>query len=111
MSRRKSVIYQMMLEPFVFHLPDILSPSCSQIISQILFLHDHLYLFFYQKYKNFNLILAKPVETKEYKVDWGAIIEKASARALGSGGAGATAMVIQVCSLMWMRTIMNYQVG
>merc|ERR1719394_2092328 len=54
----------------------------------------------------------KPVETKlssEYQVDWSAIIEKGSARALGSGGAGATAMVIQVCSLMWMRTIMNYQ--
>jgi hypothetical protein len=45
------------------------------------------------------------------EVNWGEILDKAKNRALGSGGAGATAMVIQVCSLMWMRTIMNYQVN
>jgi rRNA maturation endonuclease Nob1 len=33
----------------------------------------------------------------------------AGKRALGGGIAGASAMVLQVCSLMWMRTIMNYQ--
>ena len=49
--------------------------------------------------------MAKPVE-----IDWEAILEKAANRALGSGGAGAMAMVFQVCSLMWMRTTMNYQV-
>ena len=43
-------------------------------------------------------------------VNWSEIFEKAKKRALGSGGAGAVAMVVQVCSLMWMRTIMNYQV-
>jgi len=43
------------------------------------------------------------------KINWNEILEKASKRALGSGGAGASAMVVQVCSLMWMRTIMNYQ--
>ena len=45
------------------------------------------------------------------EIDWNEILQKAKNRALGSGGAGATAMVIQVCSLMWMRTIMNYQVN
>ncbi|CBY33619.1 unnamed protein product [Oikopleura dioica] len=46
---------------------------------------------------------------KPEKINWNEILEKASKRALGSGGAGASAMVVQVCSLMWMRTIMNYQ--
>lgn len=30
-------------------------------------------------------------------------------KALISGFSGSTAMVIQVCSLMWLRTTMNYQ--
>lgn len=42
-------------------------------------------------------------------VDWTEIREKAIKRAAGGGIAGASAMVIQVCSLMWMRTTMNYQ--
>jgi len=37
------------------------------------------------------------------------VVNKALKRALGGGLAGASAMVIQVCSLMWMRTTMNYQ--
>lgn len=37
------------------------------------------------------------------------IFEKARARAFKGGIAGAGAMTIQVCSLMWMRTTMNYQ--
>lgn len=37
------------------------------------------------------------------------VLAKAGKRALGGGIAGAGAMVIQVCSLMWMRTTMNYQ--
>lgn len=42
-------------------------------------------------------------------VDFGAILAKASAKALGGGKAGATAAVVQVISLMWLRTAMNYQ--
>merc|ERR1719336_2457568 len=36
-------------------------------------------------------------------------LKKAANRALGGGTAGAVTMVMQVGSLMWMRTIMNYQ--
>jgi len=42
-------------------------------------------------------------------VDWNAIFNKASKRALGGGKAGASAAVIQVLSLMWLRTSMNRQ--
>lgn len=42
-------------------------------------------------------------------VDWKAITQKASKRALGGGKAGASAAVVQVFSLMWLRTSMNYQ--
>ncbi len=42
-------------------------------------------------------------------VDWNAIFKKASKRALGGGKAGASAAVIQVFSLMWLRTSMNRQ--
>lgn len=42
-------------------------------------------------------------------VDWNAIFQKASKRALGGGKAGASAAVIQVLSLMWLRTSMNRQ--
>jgi len=37
------------------------------------------------------------------------IVQKALKRALGGGMAGAAAMGLQVGSLMWMRTTMNYQ--
>lgn len=37
------------------------------------------------------------------------IWQKATRRAFNGGAAGATAMATQVGSLMWMRTIMNYQ--
>lgn len=43
------------------------------------------------------------------KVDFKSIFEKAGKRALGGGKAGASAAVVQVCSLMWLRTSMNYQ--
>jgi hypothetical protein len=46
---------------------------------------------------------------QEGGVDVGEIFAKAKKRALGGGLAGASAMVIQVTSLMWMRTTMNYQ--
>jgi len=42
-------------------------------------------------------------------VDWGPILEKASKKALGGGKAGASAAIVQVISLMWLRTAMNYQ--
>lgn len=37
------------------------------------------------------------------------IISKASKRALSGGKAGASASIVQVLSLMWLRTSMNYQ--
>mmetsp|Transcript_35586 Transcript_35586/g.52019 ORF Transcript_35586/g.52019 Transcript_35586/m.52019 type:complete len:449 (+) Transcript_35586:70-1416(+) len=42
-------------------------------------------------------------------VDYEAIFKRASKKALGGGKAGASAAVVQVCSLMWLRTAMNYQ--
>jgi hypothetical protein len=44
-------------------------------------------------------------------VDWKGIVQKASKKALGGGKAGASAAVVQVCCLMWLRTSMNYQVS
>lgn len=43
------------------------------------------------------------------EVDFRAIIDKSAKRALGGGKAGASAAVVQVFSLMWLRTAMNYQ--
>lgn len=43
------------------------------------------------------------------QVDWNEIREKSMKRAFRGGLAGSGAMVIQVCSLLWMRTTMNYQ--
>lgn len=56
---------------------------------------------------NSELLLA-PSAT-EVTVDWQAIVKKASKKALGGGKAGAAAAIVQVCSLMWLRTAMNYQ--
>lgn len=39
----------------------------------------------------------------------GVDLEKVAKSAIKSGTAGATAMTVQVVSLMWMRTTMNYQ--
>lgn len=44
-------------------------------------------------------------------LDVGAIVSKAGSRALGGGASGAAAAVVQVLSLMWLRTTMNYQVS
>ena len=38
-------------------------------------------------------------------LDYGALARKA----VGGGASGAAAGVVQVCSLMWLRTAMNYQ--
>jgi hypothetical protein len=43
------------------------------------------------------------------KVDVNAVMKKALNRATQGGLAGASAMVINVCTLMWMRTTVNYQ--
>ena len=37
------------------------------------------------------------------------ILNKAYNRAIGGGVAGSSAMIIQITSLMWLRTTMNYQ--
>ena len=42
-------------------------------------------------------------------IDTRAIFDKAAKKALGGGKAGAAAAVVQVLSLMWLRTSMNYQ--
>lgn len=36
-------------------------------------------------------------------------IKEIFAKSVKSGAAGASAMVVQVSTLMWMRTIMNFQ--
>jgi len=41
------------------------------------------------------------------EVDFKAILEKSAKRAVGGGKAGASAAVVQVFSLMWLRTAMN----
>ena len=41
--------------------------------------------------------------------DTKAKLNKAFTRAAQGGIAGASAMAIQVCTLMWMRTAINYQ--
>jgi len=43
--------------------------------------------------------------------DWRAILEKASKQALGGGRAGAIAAVVQVVTLMWLHTAVNYQMS
>ena len=48
---------------------------------------------------------ALPVNT----LDWHDILKTSTRRALGGGQAGAAAAIVQVCSLMWLRTSMNYQ--
>lgn len=42
-------------------------------------------------------------------MNWQEIREKSMKRAFRGGIAGSAAMTVQVCSLMWMRTTMNYQ--
>lgn len=49
------------------------------------------------------------IASSSASVDWSSILTKASKRALGGGKAGASAAVVQVLTLMWLRTAMNYQ--
>lgn len=44
-------------------------------------------------------------------VDIGAILTKAGKASFGGGASGAAAAVVQVLSLMWLRTTMNFQVS
>lgn len=46
---------------------------------------------------------------KEPAADVNVALKKAMSKALNGGLAGSAAMVIQVCTLMPMRTTMNYQ--
>lgn len=50
-----------------------------------------------------------PEKKDRPKLDAYAIFQKAAKRAGQGGIAGAAAMAINVCSLMWMRTTINYQ--
>lgn len=52
---------------------------------------------------------ASAPEAPKKKVDTMAILSKAAKRAGQGGLAGAAAMGINVCSLMWLRTTINYQ--
>lgn len=48
-------------------------------------------------------------KVEKLKPDLGQVLQKAANRALQGGIAGAAAMAINVCSLMWIRTAINYQ--
>jgi hypothetical protein len=52
---------------------------------------------------------AAPAVAQKKEEDLGEILRKAGKRALGGGIPGAAAMGIQVLSLMWLRTTVNYQ--
>jgi hypothetical protein len=54
------------------------------------------------------LLLALPASAAA-AVDLPAILSKATGKALEGGTAGASAAAVQVLSLMWLRTAMNYQ--
>jgi hypothetical protein len=52
---------------------------------------------------------AAPAPVEKKKLDVKAVLSKAARRAGEGGLAGAAAMAINVCSLMWIRTAINYQ--
>ena len=54
------------------------------------------------------MIAAKKTEEKP-KPTMKEILQKAGKRALGGGLPGAAAMVVQVMTLMWLRTTVNYR--
>lgn len=57
--------------------------------------------------KSSNLVASTATDVPA--IDTKTIFNKAAKRALGGGKAGAAAAVVQVLSLMWLRTAMNYQ--
>jgi len=48
-------------------------------------------------------------QATEIKLDYDEIIAKAKKRALGGGLAGASAMGVNILTMMWLRTTMNFQ--
>ena len=58
--------------------------------------------------KSSNLVASAAADVPA-RIDTKAIFNKAAKKAMGGGKAGAAAAVVQVLSLMWLRTAMNYQ--
>jgi hypothetical protein len=56
-----------------------------------------------------SLAASAATTTTSLPLDWNKILNKATTKALGGGQAGALAAIVQVCTLMWLRTCMNYQ--
>ena len=54
--------------------------------------------------KKFDLPSTAVAAADSAAIDWNGILSKASKKALGGGKAGASAAVVQVLSLMWLRT-------
>ncbi|EDQ88693.1 uncharacterized protein MONBRDRAFT_37290 [Monosiga brevicollis MX1] len=54
-------------------------------------------------------LIAASIEEQKNKPELSQVLAKAGKRAMGGGAAGAAAMGVQVVSLLWLRTIMNYQ--
>lgn len=53
--------------------------------------------------------VSRPTTPMRLVDKYGPILQRASKKAFGGGKAGASAAAVQVCSLMWLRTTMNYQ--
>eukprot|EP00931_Biecheleriopsis_adriatica_P090691 TRINITY_DN64630_c0_g1_i1.p1 TRINITY_DN64630_c0_g1~~TRINITY_DN64630_c0_g1_i1.p1 ORF type:complete len:592 (+),score=105.03 TRINITY_DN64630_c0_g1_i1:184-1959(+) len=79
--------------------------------------HRGDYLEAHRIQEQINEVSGKPVHTlatpPQLESSWAAdltdVLQKSANRALCGGLAGASAMVLQVTSLMWLRTTMNYQ--
>jgi len=56
-----------------------------------------------------NMVSSSAVPPTSQPMTMNQIFQKASKKAVSGGKAGASAAVVQVCSLMWLRTAMNYQ--
>ena len=56
-----------------------------------------------------NAVVASTLTADSSAINTKEIFNKAAKKALGGGKAGAAAAVVQVLSLMWLRTSMNYQ--
>jgi len=54
-------------------------------------------------------VVVEPSLLVSADVDYGALAATAAKRAVGGGASGAAAGVVQVLSLMWLRTAMNYE--
>lgn len=54
-------------------------------------------------------VLGNFIDDTSTEKTWSEVMSKAASKSLGGGLAGAGAMALQVITLMWMRTVMNYQ--